>query len=248
MSILFRVRRSYTLRERGLKQQQQKISVEGDSIIFPYQDKLVNWHKIFQLKQEPNIKIEEEKSNWNSLDEVNTRKPKLCLEIGFGKGEVLVDNALKRPFDYFVGIEVYSSGLAAVIREVKEKKIKNITLIQADAMDVLPDMFADNILDEMKILFPDPWPKKKHHKRRLLQDHFIEILINKMKKEGLLHIATDWDTYAKKILEDLERFSELKNLFPSYSVGRQLDRPITSFEQKGINSGRDIYEMLFKKI
>ena len=249
MSRLFRVRRSYTLRERGLKQQQQTIAEKGVNIIIPYQERPVDWLKVFDIRQAPGlISVEEDKTDWNSAIQPDVSPARLVLEIGFGKGEVLIDEAIKKPRDLFIGVDVYSSGVSTVLREVEAQDIKNICLIQADAVDVVPDMFADNILDEVKILFPDPWPKKRHHKRRMLRSDFINVLVKKMKVDGILHVATDWDEYAEEILEVLERCPKLKNLFPGYAAGRQLDRIVTNFEQKAINSSRNIYEMLFKKI
>ena len=240
---------SYTLRVRGSKRKQLYIdkfsSVIGRSVIIEPSEKPIDWSKVFASIKNANL-IREDISDVGKVE-----IPKMILEIGFGKGESIIHNALRRPNDLFIGIEVYSSGVASVLREIEKHDIKNIALIQYDAISAIRNMFEEEILDEIHLLFPDPWPKKRHHKRRMLSKEVIELMLSKLKSGGLLNIATDWQDYAEEILKlvrCLESENKLSNMFKDYAPGPQLARAITGFESKAKSDGKKVYEFLLKKV
>ncbi|MBE8182877.1 MAG: tRNA (guanosine(46)-N7)-methyltransferase TrmB [Candidatus Portiera sp.] len=233
---------SYTIRSRNSTAKHKFISTHGGGLVVNYQTGTTNW-----LKRLGNITIAGIVQDKADLDDPG----KLVVEIGFGGGDVLVSQALSRPLDLFIGIEVYPTGIARVLKKIKDNNMTNVSLIQHDALEALRDMFEDDILDEIRVLFPDPWPKKKHHKRRLLKEDFVRTMVAKLKKGGVMHLATDWQEYAEEIMDVLttiEKDKLIKNLFEGYADGRQMSRPITKFEQKGLNEGRQIYEFLFVKL
>lgn len=233
---------SYTIRSRNSAAKHKFISANGSDLVVDYQDTPVDWLDLLDAISTTGI----------VQDKAGTEDSgKLVVEIGFGGGEVLIDLALSRPQDLFIGIEVYPTGIARVIKQIKDNKLKNVSLIQHDALEALQDMFEDDILDEIRILFPDPWPKKRHNKRRLLKEHFIKIMLDKLKVGGIVHLATDWQEYAEEIMDVLtamEKQGLLKNCYDGYATGRQMSRPITKFEQKALDEGRQVYEFLFVKL
>lgn len=236
---------SYVIRGRNNGAKHKYISANGGKIVVNYADNQVDWQE--QFDQEPTTNLVEDKDKKSSS---LTADGKMVVEIGFGGGEVLVDLASKRPQDLFIGIEVYPTGIARVLKQIHDNKITNVSLVQHNAIEVLDDMFDDKILDEIRVLFPDPWQKKRHNKRRLLKEDFIKIMANKLRPGGIIHLATDWQEYAEEImiaLTNLEKEKLLKNLCDGYADGRQMSRPITKFEQRAIDEGRQIYEFLFAR-
>ncbi len=170
----------------------------------------------------------------------------LVLEIGFGDGESLLQQCQLEPRTNFIGIEVHPPGMGHLLQCVAESNISNLRLYLADATDVLDECIADNTLHRIQLFFPDPWHKKKHHKRRILQPQTIELFKQKLQPEGILHIATDWQPYAECILENLVTVSGLKNSRLSHSE-KPSWRPTTKYEQRGINRGYKISDILFIK-
>ena len=156
------------------------------------------------------------------------------LEIGFGNSEYLQRQALENPTTLFIGSEVYLSGIGTLIGAIEEKKISNVRIFPNDARMLL-DQGDENIFDEVVILCPDPWPKDRHHKRRLLQPEFIEMLLKTLKLNGSLYISTDWDNYADEISTNLNH--------PSLKKRNSLreSRVFTKFEDRGIKEGRKVY-------
>ena len=170
----------------------------------------------------------------------NNSNRKLIIEIGFGNGEILIDSALRNPDDNFIGIEVYESGIGQCLIHLSEKKLSNVRLINEDAKDILNHSFKDQAIDQINIFFPDPWPKKKHHKRRLINQEFILLIGKKLKKNGCINIATDWDDYAEQIIDVFNK----SNLFKKTNNLRlNLE---TKFERRGLKLGHKIQKFTFQ--
>lgn len=176
------------------------------------------------------------------------RESHRVVEIGFGSGHSLVAMAKAFPEKDFIGIETHSPGIGALLLAIKNECINNIRIIHADATEVLSQYVANGSIDTLQIFFPDPWPKRKHHKRRLIQRDFIELIANKLKPRGCLHIATDWEDYAKHIMNTVSLSSQFSNLAGEFQFSeRSSHRPVvTKFEQRGKASGRKIWDMQFK--
>ena len=167
---------------------------------------------------------------------------RFILEIGFGNGENLVDCAKKDPNSNFIGIEVYPSGIGQCLINANKYDLKNLRLLCNDAVDVLHKQIANESFDVINIFFPDPWPKKRHHKRRLISEDFIVLIKSKLKQNGLVHICTDWADYGHAINALFESNKEFKLLetFPK--------RLQTKFEEKGLAIGHSIYEFAFQLV
>lgn len=170
----------------------------------------------------------------------NNSNRKLIIEIGFGNGEILIDSALRNPDNNFIGIEVYESGIGQCLIQLSEKKLSNVRLINEDAKHILNHSFKDQAIDQINIFFPDPWPKKKHHKRRLINQEFILLIGKKLKKNGCINIATDWDDYAEQIIDVFNK----SNLFKKTNNLRlNLE---TKFEKRGLKLGHKIQKFTFQ--
>ncbi len=167
-------------------------------------------------------------------------KASVTLEIGFGMGQTLLELAEQNPEINYVGVEVYRPGVGAVLAQLAAKDLTNVRIFCADVIEVL-NCIPDNSLNSILILFPDPWPKKRHHKRRLIQANFIDLIQQKLTYHGLLHIATDWENYAEHIEEIMAPTKGWKKIKPC-------SRPITKFEQRGKKLGHDIWDFCFEKV
>jgi len=163
------------------------------------------------------------------------------LEIGFGMGSSLLAIAQEHPENNYIGIEVHRPGVGALLANIATHNLTNIRIYCADAIEVLNQCILDNSLTEIIILFPDPWPKKKHHKRRLIQPKFIELIHSKLQPNGYLHIATDWENYAEHIEQIMTQTKFFKKTTPK-------PRPETKFEQRGKKLGHKIWDFGFCKI
>lgn len=166
------------------------------------------------------------------------------LEIGFGMGESLAQMAVAEPELHFLGIEVHRPGVGALLAAIDQQHIDNIRIVSADAMDVLHEQIPDGRLTRVQIFFPDPWPKKRHHKRRLINQASAQLLYNKLIPGGELHIATDWPDYAAHI-ENALKFVAGFSLLADKS--RPARRPSTKFEQRGERLGHPIVDLRFIK-
>lgn len=168
------------------------------------------------------------------------------LEIGFGMGASLLECAKRDPMTNFIGIEVHLPGVGALLADMRDQNVTNIRVYKQDAIEVITSCIPDKSLDKVLILFPDPWPKKRHHKRRLIQKDFLLTLYPKLKTGGFLHLATDWQPYADHMLEVLTELSGFQNVAGSgYADGATL-RPPTKFEKRGQNLGHPIRDLLFQ--
>jgi len=171
------------------------------------------------------------------------REAPLVVEIGFGNGQALVWMAANEPDKNFVGIEVHEPGVGRLLKSVDEAGLSNVRVAMRDAVEVLGDKVRPASLDEVRIYFPDPWPKKRHHKRRLVQPQFLERLAECMKPGGLLHLATDWAPYAEWMVEAIDEVPALV-LDGDPFVPRPAWRPQTHFECRGQKKGHDIVDIL----
>ncbi|HSI22114.1 MAG TPA: tRNA (guanosine(46)-N7)-methyltransferase TrmB [Methylophilaceae bacterium] len=180
------------------------------------------------------------------LDQVFGRQAPKILEIGFGMGAATAQIAATNSDKDYLGIEVHTPGVGNLLKLMEEQGITNLRVVQHDAVEVLRHMIADASLDGVHIFFPDPWPKKRHHKRRLLQAEFVALLCSKLKPGGYLHFATDWEEYAQWTLEVLRAESKLANTVTDYAP-RPEYRPLTKFEQRGLNLGHGVWDLIFTR-
>jgi tRNA (guanine-N7-)-methyltransferase len=172
---------------------------------------------------------------------------KKILEIGFGMGETTAKIAQTLPDCYFLAAEVHTPGVGALLKLIEEQALTNIRIIQHDVVEVLQNMLADASLDGVHIFFPDPWHKKRHHKRRLIQAEFVKLLCSKLKVGGYLHVATDWQEYAEWVLDVLIAEPQLKNTATDYAE-KPSYRPLTKFENRGIKLGHGVWDLVFTRI
>ena len=179
----------------------------------------------------------------NIYDRAESKK---ILEIGFGMGETTAKIAQTLPEYDFLAVEVHTPGVGSLLKLIEEVGLTNIRIIQHDVVEVLQNMLADKSLDGVHIFFPDPWHKKRHHKRRLIQAEFIQLLCTKLKTGGYLHVATDWLEYAEWILEVLSVEKQLKNTAQNYA-DKPSYRPLTKFENRGIKLGHGVWDLVFQR-
>ncbi len=196
----------------------------------------------------PTMGLEFQREAYN-LNKVFDREAPKVLEIGFGMGKSLAEQAsCERNID-FIGIEVHKPGVGACLLLAEEFELTNVRVIHHDAVEIIDYAIADHSLDKIQIFFPDPWHKKKHHKRRIVQTEFCQKLHKKLKKGGVLHLATDWENYAEHMLEVLSPMKEYENLSTSGDyVPRPDSRPLTKFEQRGQRLGHGVWDLQFRSI
>ena len=168
----------------------------------------------------------------------------LVVEIGFGMGETTLEIAKNFPETGFLAIDVHQPGIGKLLSDIEENAISNIRVMDEDAHVILANMIADSSLDGMHVFFPDPWPKTRHHKRRIVNENFIEMVALKLKKGGTIHMATDWIPYAKWMKERFDRSS----LFAGGIVQRPTWRPLTRFEGQGIRKGHEVTDLIYTRI
>ena len=182
------------------------------------------------------------------LDVVFGRSAPVIMEIGFGNGESLVQMALDQPDTDFLGVEVHRPGIGRMLIRIKELNLNNLRVVREDATEVLKGHIAKDALDGVHIFFPDPWPKKRHHKRRLLQAKFIRLIEDALRPGGRLHIATDWQEYAEQIVEVMVSIQGFENTAGKeiYSPRPDYRRP-TKYEARGERLGHAVHDLIFKK-
>jgi tRNA (guanine-N7-)-methyltransferase len=181
------------------------------------------------------------------LNSLFPQEAPVSLEIGFGMGSSLLTMAQQAPEKNFLGIEVHRPGIGKVLHEIEALGLKNLKLICHDAKDIIEQNILDNSLERILILFPDPWPKKRHNKRRLIQTEFVEKLSSKLQPQGVIHLATDWQPYAEHMLEVLEASASLQNHNGVGSYWQSAERPPTKFEARGKRLGHGVWDLLFRK-
>jgi len=168
------------------------------------------------------------------------------LEIGFGMGETSAQIARDQPGTNFLGVEVFDAGVGALLKRIEETGLQNLRIVQHDAVEVVRDMLAPATLAGVHIYFPDPWPKKRHHKRRLVQPPFVALLAERIAPGGYLHCATDWQDYAEQMLAVLAAEPRLQNLHAGYAP-RPASRPLTKFEARGLRLGHGVWDLFFHR-
>ena len=194
----------------------------GPRYLLPFQDSMPDWTTVFG------------------------RTAPRMLEIGFGMGAATAAIAMARPDIDFVGVEVHEPGVGALLRQIGEMGLGNLRLVQHDAVQVLDRMIEPQSLAGIHVYFPDPWHKKRHHKRRLIQPPFVALLASRLAPGGYLHCATDWEPYAQQMLEVLSAEPLLHNTAPGYAP-RPEWRPLTKFEQRGLRLGHGVWDLLFRR-
>lgn len=180
------------------------------------------------------------------LDDCFGRSAPKILEIGFGMGETTATIAQTHPGNDYLAIEVHTPGVGSLLNQIETLELKNLRIIQHDAVEVLQHMLPMECLDGIHIFFPDPWPKAKHNKRRLIQPALVSCLCQHLKAGGYIHTATDWEEYAEQMLAVLSNEPQLENTAADYAP-RPDYRPLTKFEQRGLKLGHDVWDMVFVK-
>jgi tRNA (guanine-N7-)-methyltransferase len=183
-----------------------------------------------------------------NLDEAFGRSAPRCLEIGFGTGEVIGTLAEKNPGIDYLGIEVHRSGVGRLLLRAAQSKLANLRVVCHDAVEVLKAAIPDESFDTILIFFPDPWHKKRHHKRRLIGADFVETLADKLRPSGILRLATDWQAYAEQMLAVCNACARLNSQSPDGTfTARPEFRPPTRFEQRGARLGHGVWDLAYIK-
>lgn len=215
--------KSYVLRNNVLDDKEKEICLKyAPKYCLFYEDKSMDYEKIFG----------------NNHDTV--------IEIGFGNGYTTAQMALIKPENNYIGLEVYLKGFVQLLSQLGDNNIDNVRIMRFNAVDVLVHMVPDNSVSGFHIFFPDPWPKKKHHKRRIMNPEFLHLLASKLKKGGYIYMVTDWEEYAEEVLELVKDEKDLFNPFYDFAPPVAW-RPQTKFEQKGISKDYIINEIWFEK-
>ncbi len=194
----------------------------GPRYVLPYQGQPADWAAVFG-RQAPRI-----------------------LEIGFGMGQATAAIAHARPDVDFIGVEVHEPGVGALLKLIGEGGLGNIRILQHDAVEVLEQMVTPASLAGVHVFFPDPWHKKRHHKRRLIQPPLVQLLASRLASGGVLHCATDWEPYAQQMLEVLGAEPQLENTAAGFAPKPEY-RPLTKFEARGLRLGHGVWDLVFKR-
>ena len=181
--------------------------------------------------------------DWNAVFGRSTPR---VLEIGFGMGQATAQIAADRPDLDFIGVEVHEPGVGALLREIEQRGLANLRIVQHDAVAVLQAMTAPASLAGLHVYFPDPWHKKRHHKRRLIQPALVDLLASRLAPGGWLHCATDWDDYAQQMLAVLDACPALANTAAGFAP-RPAMRPLTKFEARGLRLGHGVWDLLYRR-
>ncbi len=182
------------------------------------------------------------------LNELFGRDAAKVLEIGFGNGVSLIQMAINQPEQDFLGVEVHRPGLGQLLKAIVKQGLSNVRIACTDAVELLKYRIEDNTLDRVQLYFPDPWHKKRHHKRRIIQPAFVNLLAAKIRPAGHLHMATDWQHYAEKMLVDLSNNNHFENCSKDATyIDRPDYRPLTKFEQRGQELDHGVWDLLFKR-
>lgn len=181
-------------------------------------------------------------------DTVFGRSGPKVLEIGFGMGDSLLQMAAAEPATDFIGIEVHPPGVGTIMNIAQSEGISNLRVYLADANDVLEECFPPQSIDRLQLYFPDPWHKKKHNKRRIVQPQFVQLVREKLCPGGVLHMATDWQHYAEQMLETLDEAEGFENIAGIGQYSPRPDyRPMTKFEKRGERLGHGVWDLIYKK-
>ena len=176
------------------------------------------------------------------------RSAPVTLEIGYGNGESLVQMAKASPERNFVGIEVHRPGVGRLLHRISELRLTNLKTLCADAVEVLKQQIPDESIDRVQLFFPDPWHKKRHHKRRIVSREWLALVRSKLMMGGTIHMATDWEHYAVQMLADLSSAEGFENCADDKRyITRPKNRPLTKFEQRGLDRGHGVWDLLFQR-
>lgn len=215
--------RSYVMRAgRTTEGQARALATLGPRFVLPYQEQVLDCEAVFG------------------------RRAPTILEIGFGMGDATAHIAALRPQHDFIGCEVHEPGVGALLKRIGEQGLTNLRIVQHDAVEVLDHMIAPASLAGVHIFFPDPWHKKRHHKRRLIQPPLVAKLASRLAPGGYLHCATDWEPYAQQILDVLSGEPALQNTAESYAE-KPAYRPLTKFENRGLKLGHGVWDVVFTR-
>lgn len=172
----------------------------------------------------------------------------VIMEIGFGNGDATWQMARAHPGENYLGVEVHKPGVGHLLLKIEESGIDNVRIACEDAVELLRRRIPDRSLAGVRIYFPDPWPKKRHHKRRIIQKPFVELLAQKIQTDGILHLATDWEPYAEHMLEVMHNSDEFQNLSPDGgAVPKPEWRPATKYEKRGERLGHGVFDLVFRR-
>jgi len=180
-----------------------------------------------------------------SLDLLFGRSAPRVLEIGFGMGDALAEMARAHPEQDFLGIEVHRPGVGNLLRLLADQQSTNVRVVCADAVEVLHLYLPATVFDAVHLFFPDPWPKRRHHKRRIVQPAFVTLIANKLRRGGRFHLCTDWEDYATQMLEVLNAVPALVNASPSDFYAGSSERPHSKFERRAVREGRAVWDLIF---
>ena len=178
-----------------------------------------------------------------NFDQVFHKKNKIILEIGFGMGDTTFKMAQEMPDSNFLAVEVHSPGVGSLLNKINLSQLENLKIIQHDAIEVMNEMIPNKSLDGIHIFFPDPWPKKKHHKRRLLKNSFLKLMEIKLSQLGYIHIATDWEAYALEIITLVGESKSYKMSKRDLNKKPQ-SRPLTKYENRGLRLGHQVWDII----
>ena len=178
------------------------------------------------------------------LPRIFGRRAPVVLEIGCGNGDLLTQMAAGDPARDFLGVEVYRPGVGALLRKARLLALENLRVVCRDAVEVVCDHLKDRSIDQVMLMFPDPWPKKRHHKRRLVQTEFMTVLASRVRRRGLLYLATDWAPYAQAMRAEIER----SGCYHRSESDARIERPQTAFEKRATTAGRKIFTLLYEVI
>lgn len=195
----------------------------------------------------PRFGLPQQRAHYDLLRVFGRAAPKV-LEIGFGDGHALAARALAHPERDFLGIEVHRPGVGNLLLQIEKQALTNVRVLCADAAEALSERFADALFDEVHILFPDPWPKKRHHKRRLIQPAFAQLLRHKLKPGGRLYLATDWEDYAQHMLAVMSAAPGFANVAGAGRYSERGERVPTKFEQRGRRLGHGVRDLVFERV
>ena len=181
------------------------------------------------------------------LDTLFNRPAAITLEVGFGNGDSLMQQAASNPQNNYLGIEVHRPGVGRLLHLADNAGITNVRVINHDAVEVLQQQIPDQGLDCVQLFFPDPWHKKRHHKRRIVKAEFIQLIHQKLKPGGLFHLATDWQDYAEHMLKQMEQARGFTNTAGEGNYAINTDRPLTKFERRGQRLGHGVWDLVYRK-
>jgi tRNA (guanine-N7-)-methyltransferase len=181
-----------------------------------------------------------------NIDATFHRHAPVILEIGFGMGDTTAEIAAQQAQLNFLAIDVHPPGVGNLLKQLEERQLSNVRVMQHDAVEVVQNMIAENSLSGIHIYFPDPWPKARHHKRRLIQSPFVALLTSRLAPGGYFHCATDWENYAEQMRDVLSAEPNLENTSDGF-VNRPEWRPETKFERRGLNLGHGVWDLLFRR-